>query len=547
MAQISYRANLSAAVFPMSLSRASGSVIIPGPDQNYDRRLDPTGEQKTPGIPQAIYLENVLPSVEGYQSVGYVSSNPLPFPATEFVILEVKRPDGHWPILMAFRINTVQVYFYQDIAAGWVEIPSVGAVAVFPADPSLYFTTVIAGNIVIWVDGSSYLYTYGGSDVLTYNNADYTPSGVLDDVVCVLSSYNYYILVKNTPQGVSVLWSSLLAPFNFVPSLVTGSGGGQIITTQGNAVSALPCPEGFYVYTKNNIIFAIYTGNSRYPFKFIPVKDSQGISTSLDVYSDLDESAGLVFTRQGQFHIVSSDRAQQVAPELSEFLERANTYDSYDKVNNVVSTGRRPLGYRKVRPYAFGSRYLCVSIKETSAEDNEIFDAVIILDKLLNRYGKLKFQHTRLFTYMEYKGDLITGIRSDRLVLGAIDANTREVIRWTFVREPGEADLSPAINHNAVLILGRFQYARSREICVDEIVLEGSDGKNSPDTTVAVFPSRLGKSFDTPQIPHYVADASDNSVRRFYSTAEGRNVSLAIKGSFELSNVELVFHLGASV
>ena len=59
----------------MAISRAGRSVIVPQIDQNYDRRVDPTGEQKTPGIPQALYLENVLPTVEGYQSVGFI---PLP-------------------------------------------------------------------------------------------------------------------------------------------------------------------------------------------------------------------------------------------------------------------------------------------------------------------------------------------------------------------------------------------------------------------------------------------------------------------------------------
>jgi hypothetical protein len=547
MAQIPYRVNLSAAAFPFLLSKAVGHVIVPGLDQNYDRRIDPQGEQKTPGIPQAIYLENVLPSIEGYQSIGYVRSNPLPgtSPATDYVILEVKRPDGHWPIIMAFKIGEQRAFFFKDTVTGWVEIPVMGSPPDnFPADPSLYFSTIIQGNILIWCAGMSFLYGYGGTNELTYNNASYAPAGVLDDVICFLSSYNYLILIKNLPSGVAVLWSSTVDPFDFSASLVTGAGGGAIATTQGNALAAYPCPEGFYIYTKNNIILAVYTGNSRYPFKFVPVKDSQGISTSLDVYTDLDESAGLVFTRHGQFHVTSGDRAVQVMPEASEFFERANTYDIFDRVNLVFSVGRRPVGYRKIRPYAFGSRYLLLSYKETAIEENEIFDGVIVYDKLLNRYGKLKFKHTKIFTFMEYEGDLTVGIRADRLVLGFLDADTGQVGRWTFVRDPARDDLSPAINHEAVLVLGRYQYVRSRDICLDEVILEGSEGKASPDIKLYAMPSRVGTGYSAITELTYVPDSSNQRTYKYYSTAEGRNVSLCIVGSFDMASAELRFHLG---
>lgn len=546
MAQITYRANLSAAIYPMSLHRAAGSVIIPGPDQNYDRRVDPTGEQKTPGIPQAIYMENVLPSVEGYQSVGYRMGPALPGVATDYVVIEVKRPDGNWPIIMAFEIGAQTAYFYKDLVDGWVAIPVVGAVDNFPTDPALYFSTVIQGNIVLWINGSSFIYTYGGGDVITYNNGDYGPAGVLDDVVCTLSSFNYHILVKNTAQGVSVLWSSLLDPFDFTPSLATGSGGGSLLTSQGNVVSAAPCPEGFYIFTKNNIILAVYTGNSRYPFKFVPVKDSQGIGSPLDVYTDIDESTAMVFTRHGQLHLVQGDRSAPTAPEVSEFLERSNTYDSYNKVTNGFSVGRRPVGYRTARPYFFGARYVCVSIKEQADETDAVFNAVLVYDTVLQRYGKLKFNHTKLFTYLEFEGNLITGINSEKLVLGAIDADTAQVRRLTFSRDPEKADLNPGLNHDSILVLGRFQYVRSRDICLDEIVLEGGDSKVDPYITLIILPSPNGKTFGTPSIPNKVPASSDAETFKYYSTVEAKNISLVIRGSFELNNVELTFHPGGS-
>lgn len=70
MAQIPYRANLSATVFPMTISRGGRTVINPGIDQNYDKRIDPTNSTTTVGIPQILYCENVFPTSEGFQSIG---------------------------------------------------------------------------------------------------------------------------------------------------------------------------------------------------------------------------------------------------------------------------------------------------------------------------------------------------------------------------------------------------------------------------------------------------------------------------------------------
>jgi len=72
MGQVAYRANLSSATFPMTIADGGRTVIVPGPDQNFDRRVDPEGSQRDAGIPQALYMENVMPTTNGYQSVGYL-------------------------------------------------------------------------------------------------------------------------------------------------------------------------------------------------------------------------------------------------------------------------------------------------------------------------------------------------------------------------------------------------------------------------------------------------------------------------------------------
>ncbi len=72
MAQIPYRANLSATVFPMTIAKAGRTVIDGRLDQHYDRRIDPEGSTRDVGIPQLLYCENVAPTPNGFQSVGFL-------------------------------------------------------------------------------------------------------------------------------------------------------------------------------------------------------------------------------------------------------------------------------------------------------------------------------------------------------------------------------------------------------------------------------------------------------------------------------------------
>jgi hypothetical protein len=84
MSQQTHRANLSSAIFPMTLAKAGRSVIVSGADQNFDRRIDPSGisNAKAVGIPQAIYMENVFPTPDGFQSVGFKPQTSITTPGT---------------------------------------------------------------------------------------------------------------------------------------------------------------------------------------------------------------------------------------------------------------------------------------------------------------------------------------------------------------------------------------------------------------------------------------------------------------------------------
>jgi len=188
MAQISYRANLSSAIFPMTLARSGRSVIIPGPDQNFDRRVDPQGEQKTAGIPQAIYMENVIPTADGYQSVGYRTAQTLP--EIDMIPLEIKMPGSVVPEILLFSRTLGLVYRYN--LGIWNFVAFSGVYGGPPTSENSLSYAVVRGVVYIFNEATKSLYTYVVG-TLTNVTATVLPVGFLPNIISIAGSYNYIV------------------------------------------------------------------------------------------------------------------------------------------------------------------------------------------------------------------------------------------------------------------------------------------------------------------------------------------------------------------
>lgn len=92
MAQISYRANLSSTIFPMTIAKGGRTVINPQYDQNFDKRVDSPGDNSkgSAGIPQALYMQNVLPTPDGFQSIRLAVKDPITFSGDEVITATTK-------------------------------------------------------------------------------------------------------------------------------------------------------------------------------------------------------------------------------------------------------------------------------------------------------------------------------------------------------------------------------------------------------------------------------------------------------------------------
>jgi len=532
MAQISYRANLSSAIFPMTLARSGRSVIIPGPDQNFDRRVDPQGEQKTAGIPQAIYMENVIPTADGYQSVGYRTAQTLP--EIDMIPLEIKMPGSVVPEILLFSRTLGLVYRYN--LGVWNFVAFSGVYGGPPTSENSLSYAVVRGVVYIFNEATKSLYTYVVG-TLTNVTATVLPVGFLPNIISIAGSYNYLVALDNAASP-TIYWSSTTTPTDFTASLVTGAGSGAATNIQGAAKFLRASPTGFFLYTTNNIVAATYTGNARYPFRFIPVKDSVGVINTWEVYSDVDESSQMMITRASFIAAVSQDVSQQLAAELTEYLERNNTYDIFNSGTNTFTVGSVASQQETARIYVFNSRYIVVSLQQASPAFTGIYDVAFVFDSLLQRYGKLKIRHTQVVTVPE---SFTTKLR-----LGFIDTFNRVIYRWYLdvndnATDPGEIPMA------GVLVLGKFQYVRSRNICLDQISTESGQPLATfpvPNFQLLTIPTWDGKTFLTAQTPWLDTSQSTGTVMTYNSSCEGKNVSLLIKGAFDLSSVEMMFHLG---
>lgn len=553
MAQQSYRANLSASIYPMALSRAGRSVIVPQIDQNYDRRVDPTGEQKTPGIPQALYLENVLPTVEGYQSVGFQLNPAAGTPTETCVRLDIQ----------TVAYDDISIFFGCDTGTAKVFYRGTWYSVIMPTNPpghtfdaaATYSFAVVRGAVFIMQSTPLLSHIYylefqppafylSWTDDSAGTGAQFQPVGVLADVVSITGSYGYLLLLKPetasfTPNETNILWSSLLDPKDFIPSLVTGSGGGAVAAAEGYPQHIKATSYGFLIYC-NNVVQALYTGNPRYPFRFVGVNVDGPPTRYQQIVGQADEETQVYFSQHRNINLISREGSSVLAPELTEYLERhTSVKDIFTSSTNTFSESVASLTKNHyVQFQMLGNRYIFISTASdvvSLSDDLILYDDCYVFDRLLNRYGRIVLPHTDVVKNL--RG--VTVGTTQQYVGRIFFVNTLAGTTHSMEFDAAQAGATP---HSGVLLLGRFQGVRSRRIILEEVELESAAGTKEA-CSLHILPSEDGKTFSPAVIPYEKA-MSSKEVKQYFTHTEGKNICLLIKGQFDLSTVQMNFHLG---
>lgn len=523
MSQVVYRGNLSAKAFPFLTDFQGRTVIVAGQDNTFNRSLTSSEDvDKDVGIPIVYYCHNVLPAPYGFNSIGYDLLISPQFPAsTAFQSAKLLRSDALTAVINGprFYFSAFQNGTCYKLELGettWEQI--LGSVPMSPTTKITYAT----------LQGISYIF-FSGIGCYKWNSVSNSLTPVtltaLDPTkILGITTYQGYMVAFDAN---SVYWSSILDidytlnSVDFTPSLLTGAGTIRPEGARGPITVVLPATFGLAIYTTSNIVSAVYSGNSRYPFNFKEVVASGGCSSADLVTYDSNTGNQYAYTTSG-IQTVTATSTQTSFPEITDFLAGQN-FEDYDEITQKFMQQTLVLPLKK-KLTSVADRYLIFSYGI-----DELTHA-ILYDMTQKRFGKLKIAHVDCFEY-EYLDPALT------------DAPRRSM---AFLKKDGSiALLNSSVTlptSNGVILLGKFQYVRSRLLSLESVDIQTVH----PTQSVAVYDlvSASGGTLESTQkVVGYETSVSGQSQRTYKFHETGINHSLLITGGFFLSSIVLSFHI----
>lgn len=548
MAKYRFRGILNAAQYPLLAGLQGRTIINPAIDPNVrtPRGFSGTEESLDVGVPQIVYCENVVPTAEGLQSVGYqqlVAAEGSEQNFDQAIIL--RDPDEN---------NTL---FVPANGANWILDPIAGTWSNVDAIVGLPVDTIVTRA---YVNGRTFV-CYAGNNIYEYDATAGTflpvagltlPSGVVvTDILGVAGSNNYLIFWT----GITIYWSSLIDPLDFTPSLTTGAGSATPQDVRGPITVIVAASGGFIIYTNRNAVASMYTNNVRAPFVFREIANAGGVLTPEQVTSDQNSGAQYAWTTSG-FQKITLQGSEYVNAEINDFIAGRvdNYWDDGSGLMVTQSIGELPEFYTKV--VLIASRFLVLSYGLSKIGDVKIYGNAILYDLALKRLGKFTVDHTDCFAfqfntapeYLSYN-DLGAQTYNDlgflsynELVVTDID-NVDPTSKRTlaFLQVDGTIllatmDYIKSEEHNAVLILGKHQLLRANWVTHQITALEGAYGFG---TEVGAFTLKLANSLDGYNMqPAVLATvlASNGRSQQYGRRITGLNFNLIIQGTFALSS-----------
>lgn len=519
MSLLVYRGNLSAATWPY-ISRFQGrTVIVRAQDNNFSRQLEsPQDTDKDIGAPMIYYCHNVIPTGNGFQSVGY-EQHMSAVDGTdkgikkEFTIRNDAYNGGSKIYLM---LGNGGFYWAQNENLGYqgyiTQYWDGAQFQPLPANISdLQVTTA-------HVDGVTYAYIENLNcfiwDFANQRLALQTLTGLNPTAVVGITESNGYLIAYSSN---AVSWSSLITPVDFTPSLQTGAGGGNVEGIKGNITCGAPTSNGFILYTEKNAVTVLYTGNAQYPFQFSECVGAGGVSTLERVSYDSDSGYNYAYTSYGM-QVLKAKSAESVFADVTDFLA-GQWFEDFD--DTTLQFNYQTLSAPMLKKLTFvANRFLVISYGVSELTHALVYDAV------QKRWGKLKFTHADVFQY-----DLLTENVSDIPKKSIALVNKSGAIFLVNFAIP----FTP---RSGTILLGKFQYVRERNIQLQSAELEAP----GPGFTCYDFVTIDGKNYSQ-QIKGTPLVANQDLTVYGFGSPDGKNHSLLCQGPFNLTSVVLSFNI----
>lgn len=524
MGQIVYRGNLSAKSIPLVTDFQGRSVIVPGNDDTFNRSLVSSEDQdRDVGKAVAYYAHNVLPAPFGFQSVGYEALIPAAIvTSTLFLSAEFLRSNK-----TAVGVPGPQ-YYFSPLNVGQIFVLNVGATNWAVAGTNIPFAPSVNISFAT-VQGISYIF-YAGIGCYKYDTATNTFISVtlvgltVSAILGIVAFQGYLIAYDNA----TVYWSSTLDidytinTIDFVPSLTTGAGSLTLEGARGPIVFIVSATFGIACYTTSNIVSGVYSGNSRYPFNFREIVSSGGgVSQNLVGY-DANTGNQYAYTTSGM-QVITATTTSTIFPEITDFIA-GQYFEDFDEIALAFSFRSLTLPLKK-RLVNIADRYLVLSYGITQLTH------AIVYDMTQKRYGKLKITHVDCFEYQYLDPTLSDSPRKSIAFLKADGSITIANPSVAFAASKG------------VLLLGKFQYARSRRLVMENATLQSVQ----PSQTLTVYDltSDDGGTIESVKyVQGYDVSVSGEKQKSYDFHEDAANHSLMLIGGFYLSSFVLAFHIG---
>lgn len=531
MAKYRFQGALNAAVFPFVAAFQSRTVVQPQLDNNVKTNQAFYGTQESAdySIPQLLYCENVMPTAEGVMTVGFETVVDPLAGAGDFDQVITLRDFNENNFLFAPAGG--KNYIYAANKGAWVSTNPIDA-------PNLQVSRAyVNGRTLICYEGLG-IYEYD-STAKTFLKR--TITGLSDSDIRGIGASNNYLLAYTR---ITVYWSSLINPLDFVPSTITGAGFAipQDVKAEINAV--VGTAGGFIIYTAKNAVAAVYTQNIRAPFTFKEIANAGGVESYEQVTSDQNSGPQYAWGTGG-FQRITTQNSEPLSTELNDFLA-GRVYETWDAQNKRIELIRAGVNEFQVKVAYIASRYLVISYG-LNIDGN--YQYALIYDAGLKRWGKVKIDHVDCFQYPypNLFGDLSYDDLEPVTYEDLSDTSYAELSQGIFSRQPskrtvaflkinGQVDILEMdynkTDQRGVMVFGKFQLTRARVMTIQQVELEAIYGTD--EVTVTAIATVDGK--DEAIIKEMMLLRNGSEVKRYAKRVTGLNVMLAIEGALSATS-----------
>lgn len=514
MADVTYRANLKAGSFPF-LSELSGrSIIVRGQDQNYIPGLAAKDAiDSVAGIPQIYYAHNVIPTDSGYKSIGYNEFTAPSHPSTAgFDSVHVLRDDAGNSAL--FSVDAVGNCYVMETGSSVWSTPTTPPAAASIAGKRVTIAFVSGVTYIYFANVGCYTYSFSTNAMSSVTLTGITASDILG-----LVGNSGYLIAYSVD---AFAWSSVTDPTDFTPSLTTGAGGGNVEGVRGKIVTVEEVYGGLIVFASDNAVAVQYSGNPRYPYNFTTIPGAGGLADPNYITSDVGSGTIYAYTDSG-IQSITLRNATTVFPEVTDFLS-GSLFEDYNTATDTLEITDASGSVVQKRVVLIADRYVIISYGV------EKLTHALYYDTAYKQWGRLKIEHTDCFEFMQYPS-AVTELPKRSIAFltagGGIYILNSDIVN-------SAAD--------GVMLLGKYQYVRSRLLQLQQVEFENVNTGDSFD--LLLLPSLDGKNFE-PAVSGYMSMGL-GKYRKYNFHSTGVNHTVVCKGAFNAVSLVLTFNVAGA-